>query len=383
MLTRKYKLSITLIEAVTVIAVFAIIAATTGSILFSTSRSGRKMADKSKTFQDASWAVDYMINEARWGRFFEVNPAVFPTAELVSFESDVDRNNTTANPCVWYWRGFTDANGDFGDNTTLYRGLDDACNANLITSLQTANTTRQELTGFIVDNPEDPDNLGFPFAIFDYNSASQQFSTLLTVQDPSTPNSQALRATVVALNEGGATPSVCCEDPDQVTIASAICIGAGSASSCNKGWCGQGIGAVAADGSSIADHIRQDIPNYDTIPGKGTAYDNATSQRICNLLGYSSWCCMYWHGYSSPFDENVIFYDATAGVWVSRSNAGNAVGGCNKRLHCSNPLPRCSNNLDDDGDCLVDYPDDPGCSDASDEDERNTPTSCVDCCSTP
>ena len=144
----------------------------------------------------------------------------------------------------------------------------------------------------------------------------------------------------------------CCEEPDQIVIPSDRCIGTVVGASCNAGDCSWPINAVAADGSSIADHIRLDIPTFDSIFGKGTAYDNATSQRICNLLGYSSWCCMFQHVYSWPFDQNVILYDEPAGAWV---NVGNTHSSCNKRLSCSVPLPRCSNNLDDDGDCLIDY----------------------------
>jgi len=206
--TRKPKLSVTLIEAVVVIAIFAVIAVATGKILFTTSRSGKRLADKTKTFEDTSWAVDYMINEARWGTNFIANPAEFPTADSITFESDVDRNGPTAtDPCVWYWRGFSDANGNFGDSAVIYRGTDDNCDTNLVTSLQTANTTRQELTGFVVDNPEDPNNPGNPLVIFDYDSSSRQFKLILTAQDPSTPNSQTLKDMCVALNEGGAVPS--------------------------------------------------------------------------------------------------------------------------------------------------------------------------------
>ena len=171
----------------------------------------------------------------------------------------------------------------------------------------------------------------------------------------------------------------CDEQADQIDIPPTRCLGTGSGGpscpscgSCSKGSCGGSMyGAVAADGSTpVVDEMRQDIPNFDAIFGKGTGYDDATSLRTCNLLGYANFCCKYWHGYSHPFDENVIMYDAVNGVWISRSNAGNAVGGCNKRLKCSHPLPRCSNNLDDDGDCLVDFPDDAGCADATDDDER-------------
>ncbi|MFH1358597.1 MAG: hypothetical protein ABIH37_01785 [archaeon] len=53
---------------------------------------------------------------------------------------------------------------------------------------------------------------------------------------------------------------------------------------------------------------------------------------------------------------------------------------------CSSPddddetdLPQCSNGEDDDGDTLIDYPDDPGCDDALDNDEFNAPTAqCAD-----
>ncbi len=49
---KKRTSSITLVEAVTVVAIFAVIAAATGSILFTSSRAGSRLADKAKVFQD-------------------------------------------------------------------------------------------------------------------------------------------------------------------------------------------------------------------------------------------------------------------------------------------------------------------------------------------
>ena len=41
--------------------------------------------------------------------------------------------------------------------------------------------------------------------------------------------------------------------------------------------------------------------------------------------------------------------------------------------------PQCSNNKDDDGDGLIDYSNDPGCSSASDNDEYNAPPCANEC----
>ena len=127
--------------------------------------------------------------------------------------------------------------------------------------------------------------------------------------------------------------------------------------------------------SNVKEDIIKDIPNLDSIFGVGTGYSDETSERICNMLGYGDYDSMYWHGYSYPFDENVVFFDKNQGKWIVRDNTWNVVGGCNKRLRCFNPLPRCSNNLDDDGDGLVDM-DDPACSNANDQDERGPIAAC-------
>ncbi len=42
-------------------------------------------------------------------------------------------------------------------------------------------------------------------------------------------------------------------------------------------------------------------------------------------------------------------------------------------LQNARPLPQCSNSIDDDGDGRIDWPADPGCLDAEDNDERDSP----------
>ena len=200
---KKHKLSISLVEAVVVITIFAAIAATTGSILFTTTRSGRRLAEKAATFGDASWALDYMINEARWGRNFIIDPPEFIDQDVISFDSDIDHDGTV-DDCVWYWRGFVDtppAAFDYWDNTILYRGVDEGCGLDNRTSLQNATVNAQELTRFVIDNPDDPDNPGNPLTIFNYCRGLQLFRAVVTVQDSSTANSQTLRARATALND--------------------------------------------------------------------------------------------------------------------------------------------------------------------------------------
>jgi len=188
-----------------VVAIFAVIAAATGSILFTSSRTGARLADKTKVFQDETWAIDYMINEARWGTDFSVAPAPFGNFDLVTFKTDLDRNGpTTSDPCVWYWRGFTTTTlptTSYGNNDTLYRGLDSNCSADMATSLQTANASRQELATFLVDNPQDPANPGKTLRIFDYNDTNKEFSAVLTAQEPKTHNNQTFKARGVTLND--------------------------------------------------------------------------------------------------------------------------------------------------------------------------------------
>jgi len=212
---KKYKLSVTLVEAVVVVAIFAVIAAATGSILFTASRSGSRLADKAKVFQDATWAMDYMVNEARWGADFYLAPVPFENYDLITFQSDTNHNGTDPNdPCVWYWRGFNTTTvpvTSYGDINTLYRGLDTACNVDNTTSLQAANASRQELVGFVVDNPVN--TTGSPVGVFGWNNTTNEFSVVLTTQNPSIHDNQTLKAMAVALNNVDGGVAVCeCSD---------------------------------------------------------------------------------------------------------------------------------------------------------------------------
>jgi len=200
---KKPRLSVTLVEAVTVVAIFAVIAATTGSILFTSSRTGARLADKARVFQELTWAADYMINEARWGANFTVAPAPFGNFDLIRFQSDIDRDGAEySDPCVWYWRGFTTIVTpitSYGNTDTIYRGLDTNCIADNKTSLDAANASRQELSRFLVDNPVD--NASNTVWIFDYNNTTHEFITVLTAQEPKTQNKQTLKSRGVSLND--------------------------------------------------------------------------------------------------------------------------------------------------------------------------------------
>lgn len=44
---------------------------------------------------------------------------------------------------------------------------------------------------------------------------------------------------------------------------------------------------------------------------------------------------------------------------------------CSNNAQCAAPLPQCSDGINNDGDAFIDYPADPGCSSASDNDERD------------
>lgn len=209
-LNKNCKLSITLIEAVTVIVIFAMVAAASGSILFSTNRSGSQLADKAEILKEADWAIDFMVNEVRWA---DSEPAVdslsilFPTEDTLDFERDVDGDSNIDR--VWYWRGFMMAGcvlpEDPGCNSTmLYRGVDiwpDALPDDEA-SLEEARVNSQVLSRFIVDNPIDP--LGSPdlFPIFDFNSADYSVGFLLTIAypGPSGDQNQTLRTRVTVLN---------------------------------------------------------------------------------------------------------------------------------------------------------------------------------------
>ena len=142
---------------------------------------------------------------------------------------------------------------------------------------------------------------------------------------------------MLTLDIQGAVPcGACCELADQIDIPVETYFAKGSS------------GAIVA---AIRHDINRTVDPTQIITGP--AYEAETCLRACNVLGYASWSDWYWHAFSSCDDDWVANYDAATDSW--RVDNGCIPGGYNKRLRCFDRMPRCSNNLDDDGDCLIDY----------------------------
>ncbi|MDD3296530.1 MAG: type II secretion system protein [Candidatus Omnitrophica bacterium] len=100
--------------------------------------------------------------------------------------------------------------------------------------------------------------------------------------------------------------------------------------------------------------------------------DNVSRLHACNVIGFASVQSYQRYGPMANCCDNAA-YKWNGATWVAICTCS-SLGGNNydtRRLCCGNPYPRCSNNLDDDGDCLIDFPDDPGCMSPSDDDERD------------
>src|SRR3989344_7483457 len=120
------------------------------------------------------------------------------------------------------------------------------------------------------------------------------------------------------------------------------------------------------------EHIKtHGIPGYDSINKfKHPAWNDPANLKICNVLGYRQADSFYFHAFSSCQNDEVFYYNPSTDTWSSQPACN--VGFANKQLRCFDPLPDCSNNLDDDHDNLIDAAD-PGCSGPNDDDERDEP----------
>ena len=106
------------------------------------------------------------------------------------------------------------------------------------------------------------------------------------------------------------------------------------------------------------------------------AYQDITADKICEGLGYDDYSELYKHVFSSCNNDAVLYYDYNSDNWYVR--LGCDAGYANKQLKCSDPLPSCSDGIDNDNDCLVDM-DDPGCSNPNDNNERGASNANIDC----
>jgi len=82
-------------------------------------------------------------------------------------------------------------------------------------------------------------------------------------------------------------------------------------------------------------------------------------------------CCSYWDQLGGPFVDLCPSFPGNLAIWTD--------GLLSCQNNCPKPTPECSDGIDNDGDGLIDFPADCGCTDPSDPAEApNPPTQCSD-----
>ncbi len=123
----------TLIEIMVSLTVIALIFASLGGVLVSIQRSWQKQRDMIDILQDVRQAAGFMTNEIR---------STNSNANVVGGNMWFELNPGGPANRVWYWRGDDAA---LGTIDIIYRGIGAA--------IGNANTNRQEIVNFIVNNP--------------------------------------------------------------------------------------------------------------------------------------------------------------------------------------------------------------------------------------
>jgi hypothetical protein len=125
--------------------------------------------------------------------------------------------------------------------------------------------------------------------------------------------------------------------------------------------------------------ILLDLPNivfsngiyYYKVNGKyhylHTAYDGATADKICEVLGYEDHDSMYKHVFASPKNDYVLFYNANLDKWVAKPGVN--VKFANNQLRCFTPIQ--IDDTDDEDEDEDEDEDDEDDEDEDDEDEED------------
>jgi len=142
------KKSFTLIEIMVAIVVFALVMIGAGGVFISIQQSWQTQKSISDALRDACWAVKFICNECRhttttsspaWTRV-----QIQSGGERLLFGKDTDGDNSP-DTRIWYWRG---NGGILGDRDKIYRGTGTS-----LLGPSGANSNREELVNFIVNNP--------------------------------------------------------------------------------------------------------------------------------------------------------------------------------------------------------------------------------------
>ncbi len=79
------------------------------------------------------------------------------------------------------------------------------------------------------------------------------------------------------------------------------------------------------------------------------------------------------HFLDAPLVDGASFYDSANRITITQMGHTAASAVVSVMFNASSPPPQCSDGIDNDGDGLVDFPADPGCSSTTDDDEFNPP----------
>jgi prepilin-type N-terminal cleavage/methylation domain-containing protein len=141
----------TLVEILVALAIFATIVVSVTGVLISIRCSWKKQKAVIDLIQHSRWTTEFICNELRQGS----TPAVGTVSGVTQTLSFMNASGAK----VWYWRGPSAGPLADGNTAIVFRGIDgpgdgvdNAVEAANPQSLQDANTNRQEMTGFVVDN---------------------------------------------------------------------------------------------------------------------------------------------------------------------------------------------------------------------------------------
>lgn len=151
------------------VAVFGLVVAAAAGAFSSIQQAWRKQRNTLDLVQNSRWAMERMANEIRE-----------KSNTTVSTTPPIALSLSPGPSYVWYWRG-DGVPGTYGNTSTIYRGVGG--------SIAIANGNRQELTNFIVDNPDLVNNTsglipidGLSDPVFIRDTSSALLTITLTVR---------------------------------------------------------------------------------------------------------------------------------------------------------------------------------------------------------
>ena len=166
-------------------------------------------------------------------------------------------------------------------------------------------------------------------------------------------------------NDGSCTN--CVSEPWKSNAAKVIVVSSTDKNDALSSFSSQGPQVdVAAPGTSILSTYNSGTASYSTLSGTSMATPHVTGAAALVKTLNPSW----------GYDQIDAHLKATA-VDLGTSGKDDRFGygriNVDAATQGSAPSPACSDGIDNDGDGLVDHPNDPGCSSTTDDDETNAP----------